>query len=172
MGDASGMTDLHTRPQLTTIEVRNPADGSIVGSVPNDSAETVAAKAAELRTHQPEWEAIGPRGRKTWLLKFQDWVVDNAEHLTDVVQSETGKVRADASIEAPMTAGLLDYWARNAEGFLGDRHPKPHTILMMTKRLKTVYRPYPVVGLAMGLLRATAARGVRRLGLKPRGGVR
>lgn len=36
MGHASRMTDVHTKPQLTTIEVRNPADGSIVGSVPND----------------------------------------------------------------------------------------------------------------------------------------
>ena len=36
------MTDLHVQPQVTTIEVRNPADGSVVGEVPNDSAETVA----------------------------------------------------------------------------------------------------------------------------------
>jgi acyl-CoA reductase-like NAD-dependent aldehyde dehydrogenase len=141
------MTAIQPDTRHSTIEVRNPADGTIVGEVPNDSADTVAAKARELRLFQPEWEALGPRGRKTWLLKFQDWVLDNAEHLTDVVQSETGKVRADASIEAPMTAGLLDYWASNAEAFLSDRHPKPHSLLMMTKRLTTAYRPYPVVGL-------------------------
>jgi acyl-CoA reductase-like NAD-dependent aldehyde dehydrogenase len=141
------MTAIQPDTRHSTIEVRNPADGTIVGEVPNDSADTVAAKARELRLFQPEWEALGPRGRKMWLLKFQDWVLDNAEHLTDVVQSETGKVRADASIEAPMTAGLLDYWASNAEAFLGDRHPKPHNLLMMTKRLTTAYRPYPVVGL-------------------------
>jgi acyl-CoA reductase-like NAD-dependent aldehyde dehydrogenase len=141
------MTDLQAAAQASTIQVRNPADGFIVGSVPVDTAETVAAKAQELRLFQPEWDALGAKGRKAWLLKFQNWVLDNADHITDVVQSETGKVRADASIEAPMSAGLVDYWARNAEGFLGDRHPKPHAILMMTKRLKTVYRPYPVVGL-------------------------
>jgi acyl-CoA reductase-like NAD-dependent aldehyde dehydrogenase len=141
------MTAIQPDTRHSTIEVRNPADGTIVGEVPNDSADTVAAKARELRLFQPEWDALGPRGRKTWLLKFQDWVLDNAEHLTDVVQSETAKVRADASIEAPMTAGLLDYWAGNAEAFLGDRHPKPHNLLMMTKRLTTAYRPYPVVGL-------------------------
>jgi acyl-CoA reductase-like NAD-dependent aldehyde dehydrogenase len=141
------MTAIQPDTRQSTIEVRNPADGTVVGEVPNDSAETVAAKARELRLFQPEWEALGPRGRKTWLLKFQDWVIDNAEHISDVVQSETGKVRADASIEAPLTAGLLDYWASNAETFLGDRHPKPHNLLMMTKRLTTVYRPFPVVGL-------------------------
>jgi acyl-CoA reductase-like NAD-dependent aldehyde dehydrogenase len=141
------MTDLHTKPQLTTIEVRNPADGFIVGEVPVDSPETVAAKAAELRTCQPEWEAMGAKGRKPWLLKFQEWILDNAEHITDVVQSESGKPRAEASIEAPMSADLLNYWACNAEAFLSDRHPRPHSLLMMTKRLTAVYRPYPVVGL-------------------------
>ena len=141
------MTAIQPDTRQSTIEVCNPADGTVVGTVPNDTADTVAAKARELRLYQPEWEALGPRGRKTWLLKFQGWVLDNAEQLTDVVQSETGKVRADASIEAPMTAGLLDYWAGNAEAFLRDRHPKPHNLLMMTKRLTTAYRPYPVVGL-------------------------
>ncbi|OBF30238.1 aldehyde dehydrogenase [Mycobacterium sp. ACS1612] len=141
------MTAIQPEIRQSSIEVRNPANGTVVGTVPNDSAETVAAKARELRLFQPEWEALGPRGRKTWLLKFQGWVLDNAEHLTDVVQSETGKVRADASIEVPLTSGLLEYWARNAEAFLADRHPRPHNVLMMTKRLTTVYRPYPVVGM-------------------------
>jgi acyl-CoA reductase-like NAD-dependent aldehyde dehydrogenase len=141
------MTAIRPDTRQSTIEVRNPADGMVVGTVLNDSAETVTAKARELRLFQPEWEALGPRGRKTWLLKFQGWVLDNAEYITDVVQSETGKVRADASIEVPMTAGLLEYWASNAEAFLADRHPRPHNMLMMTKRLTTVYRPYPVVGL-------------------------
>ena len=141
------MTATQPITELSTIEVRNPADGTIVGEVPNDSPETVAAKARELRLFQPEWEALGPRGRKPWLLKFQEWILDNAEHITDVLQSETGKVRAEASMEVPMTADILNYWAQNAEAFLADSHPKPHSPLGKTKRLTTVHRPYPVVGL-------------------------
>jgi hypothetical protein len=68
------MTATEPTTRQTTIEVRNPADGRLVGEVPNDSAETVAAKARELRLFQPEWEALGAKGRKKWLLKFQDWV--------------------------------------------------------------------------------------------------
>ena len=37
------MTDLHTKPQLTTIEVRNPADGTVVGEIPVDSPMRAAA---------------------------------------------------------------------------------------------------------------------------------
>jgi acyl-CoA reductase-like NAD-dependent aldehyde dehydrogenase len=141
------MTDLHAKPELMSISVHNPADGTVVGSVPIDTADAVAAKARELRLYQPEWEAMGAKGRKRWLLRFQDWILDNAEHITDVLQSETGKVRAEASMEAPMTADMLNYWARNAEAFLADSRPKPHSPLMKTKRLTTVHRPYPVVGL-------------------------
>ena len=115
------MTDLHAKPQATTIEVRNPADGSVVGEVPVDTPETVAAKARELRLFQPEWEAMGAKGRKPWLMKFQEWILDNAEHITDVVQSETGKPRAEASTEAPCRRRQLNYWARNAEKFLAER---------------------------------------------------
>jgi len=141
------MTETKAPVETTTITVRNPADGTVVGEVPIDAAETVAARSRELRLYQPEWEAMGAAGRKPWLMKFQDWVLDNAEHIGDVLQSETGKPRAEASMEPPLTADLLNYWARNAETFLADRHPKPHSPLMKTKRLTTVYRPYPIVGL-------------------------
>lgn len=140
------MTAIQPTTGQSTIEVRNPADGTVVGEVPNDSAETVAAKARELRLFQPEWEAMGAKGRKRWLLKFQDWILDNADHIADVLQSETGKPGVEAAMEAPMSADALSYWARNAEAFLADIHPKPHNLLTRTKRLTTAYRPYPVVG--------------------------
>jgi acyl-CoA reductase-like NAD-dependent aldehyde dehydrogenase len=141
------MTAIKPATEQSTIEVRNPADGSVVGTVPIDTPETVAAKSRELRLFQPEWEAMGAKGRKPWLLKFQGWILDNAEHIADVLQSETGKPRAEASMEAPLSADLLNYWARNAEAFLADSHPKPHSPLGKTKRLTTVHHPYPVVGL-------------------------
>ena len=46
----------------------------------------------------------GRQGPQGWLLKFQDWILDNAEHITDVLQSETGKPRTEAAMEAPMIA--------------------------------------------------------------------
>lgn len=144
------MTDLQAPspvPTVTSITVRNPADGSIAGSVPVDDADTVAAKARALRNAQPEWEAIGADGRKVWLLTLQDWILDNAIHLTEVLQSETGKTRTEASLEPPLCADLLKYWARNAGQFLADRHPPAHSPLMRVKKLTTVYHPYPVVGL-------------------------
>lgn len=128
------------------IEVRNPADGALVGSVPVDSPDTVAAKVRDLRVAQREWETLGPKGRKHWLMKFQEWVLDHTEQINDVVQSETGKSRVDSYIEPLAAVDLLNYWANNAEKFLADEHPSPHGPLGLPRKLTTVYRPYPVVG--------------------------
>ena len=38
-------------------------------------------------------------------------MIDNSEHIVDVLQSETGKTRVDASIEPTACADLLNYWA-------------------------------------------------------------
>lgn len=73
-------------------------------------------------------------------------MLDNTQHINDVLQSETGKARVDASFEPTVTADLLNYWAGSAEKFLTDTHPKPHGPLGKVKKLTTVYRPYPVVG--------------------------
>jgi acyl-CoA reductase-like NAD-dependent aldehyde dehydrogenase len=140
------MTAVQPKTDSSTITVRNPADGSLVGTVPVDTPDVVAAKARELRLFQSEWEALGPRGRKRFLLGFQDWIFDNAEHIADVVQSETGKTRADASGEPSVTASLLGYWAGRAGRFLADDHPRSFSPLAATKKLTTTYRPYPVVG--------------------------
>jgi acyl-CoA reductase-like NAD-dependent aldehyde dehydrogenase len=138
------MTETKVRDVI--IAVRNPADGRVVGEVPNEMPEAVAVAARELRLFQPEWEAIGPRGRKAWLLKFQNWVLDRADHIADVVQSESAKTRAEALTEPTVVADLLSYWAGNAEKFLADAHPTQPGPMAITKKLTTAYRPYPLVG--------------------------
>src|SRR5262245_27029666 len=123
------MTAVESKTESDTITVRNPADGSVAGTVPIDLDDTVAAKAQELRRAQPECEAIVHRGRKKWLLQYQGWILDNVKKITEVLISETGKSEPDAGVEAVLAADLLNYWASNAEEFLADRHPKAHSPL-------------------------------------------
>ena len=128
------------------ITIHNPATGLVVGSVPIDDPETVAAKARALREAQPEWEAMGPRGRKKWMLKWQEWILDNADHITEVLMSETGKSRSDAHIEPIAVADMINYWAGHAEEFMADKSVLGHTMLYRIKKLTVHYRPHPVVG--------------------------
>jgi len=135
-------------PGLATdiITVQNPATGRAVGSVPIDGPDVVAAKADLLRAAQPEWEAIGPRGRHKWLLMWQEWIFDNAGHITEVLMSETGKARVDASLEAAVVADAIKYWAGHAEEFLADKRVSAHSPLYKVKKFTAVYRPLPLVG--------------------------
>lgn len=130
-----------------TIDVRNPADGTPVGRVCDQPPGVVTDTVRELRRRQPHWERLGVTGRAEWLLRFQDWFIDNAARLTDVVQSETGKTRFDAEIEVPAAIDLAKYWARHAKGFLAEQRPTPHSPIGLTKRLITRFQPYPVVGI-------------------------
>ena len=61
------MGDTEVQTRRTVIEVRNPANGKVVGEVTNQTPDAVAATARELRFFQPEWEALGPKGRRVGL---------------------------------------------------------------------------------------------------------
>ncbi|MGW4479927.1 aldehyde dehydrogenase family protein [Rhodococcus triatomae] len=139
--------DLADAGASTDLIVTNPGTGSPVGTVPSLSAESVTAMAGAVRAAQPAWEALGPTGRKHWLLTFQDWILDHAADLADTIQSESGKPRVDAEVEISFIVDLLGYWSRHAAKFLADRHPAPHTPLMRVKRLSVAYSPYPLVGI-------------------------
>jgi acyl-CoA reductase-like NAD-dependent aldehyde dehydrogenase len=133
-------------PAGETIEVLKPTDGSLLATVPVDPPERVAEVVARVRAAQPAWEAIGFSGRRHWLGKLRDWLIENHDHLADVMQAETGKVRADAELEAPFIAGVINFYGENGESFLTDETPRAYMPMMRVKKLRTVMRPYPVVG--------------------------
>ncbi|UGT38841.1 aldehyde dehydrogenase family protein [Nocardia yamanashiensis] len=137
-------TEKHTTP--ASFEVRSPIDGSLVQTVAEQSAEQVAAAVRTLRQYQPAWEALGPKGRAEWLCRLRDWLFDHADEVADVIQSESGKTRAEALMEVPLTAGVINYYTDNAEKFLAPEHPGSASALTVAKRYTVEFRPYAVVG--------------------------
>ncbi|MEU6586901.1 aldehyde dehydrogenase family protein [Nocardia sp. NPDC046763] len=129
-----------------TIEVRSPIHGTILGTVPNQPPEAVAATVRELREHQREWEAIGPLARAGWLRALREWLLAERDRIADVLQRESGKPRAEAEIELPFVAEAISYFARHAREFLADEPVRPSGLLSAAKRMRRLYRPYPVVG--------------------------
>jgi acyl-CoA reductase-like NAD-dependent aldehyde dehydrogenase len=131
----------------TSFEVRRPADGELIRTLPIDPPERVAEVTGRVRAAQPHWEAIGFAGRRRWLEGFRDWMLERSEEVADLMQAETGKVRADAALEVPYLCDLINYYAKEGPGFLADESPSPHLPLLKAKRLKIVYRPHAVVGI-------------------------
>jgi acyl-CoA reductase-like NAD-dependent aldehyde dehydrogenase len=128
------------------LEVKNPATGETIASVPVDSADRVAETVARVRANQAEWEALGVEGRYRWLGRLRDWLLDNSERIADTMQAETGKVRADTAAEIFYLTDLINFYGAKAAKFIGDEAVRPHSPVMASKKLTVQYRPYPVVG--------------------------
>ena len=88
----------------------------------------------------------GDRGRRRWLGKLRDWILENRDRLDDTLQAETGKVRGDIATELFYVIDLIDYYGKNAAKFLADETVKPHSAMVASKKLLIQYRPHPVVG--------------------------
>jgi betaine-aldehyde dehydrogenase len=128
------------------IDVHRPADGSVIREIPVDPPERVGEVVGRVRAAQPEWESIGFSGRRRWLERFRDWMIANEPRLADVMQEETGKVRAEAEAEAPLISAAINYYSQHGEEFLADETPTPNILPLRVKRLRIRYHPYPVVG--------------------------
>lgn len=129
------------------ILVRCPVDERRLGTVPDLGELEIADICAKLRAAQPEWESLGPRGRSSHLLRWLDWLLDNERRLLTLVQAETGKSWADASLEMAVAIDVINYFTKNAEAFLADRKVKPAGPANAMRRLRVQARPHQLVGL-------------------------
>lgn len=143
---ATGTHGLVAAGSSHSIVIHRAQNGSVLDEVPIHNSDEVSQMASELRRAQAEWEEIGPRGRKMWLGRLRDWMLDNQTRLTELVVAESGKSWQDAALEVPTCIDVLNYYAGNAEKFLADRNEKPHNPAYFTKKLKVVYRPHQLVG--------------------------
>ncbi|MEV5003775.1 aldehyde dehydrogenase family protein [Nocardioides sp. LML1-1-1.1] len=132
--------------RVEAIRVTNPVDGTTVGEVPQMSGRDVEVAVAALREHQQAWEGLGAEARAGWLRRWSDWLWDHELELVALLQAETGKPRVEAGLELGMAMDLLNYYAKRSSRFLAEDTPLPHNLLTSSRRLRTVHRPYPVVG--------------------------
>jgi acyl-CoA reductase-like NAD-dependent aldehyde dehydrogenase len=134
-------------PAGEDIQVENPATGEIVASVPDLSAEAVAAMAQRGRDAQPSWDAYGFDGRARILLRAQKWLMDNADQVIATIVSETGKTFEDASLAEISYAGnAFGFWAKHGGEYLADERVKSGQLLVKGKKLILRHRPLGLIG--------------------------
>src|SRR5207249_1009013 len=124
------------------IEVVCPADGRVVGRVPDMTAAQVDAVAADLRAAQREWSAAGFDGRREWLGRFRDWLLDNEARLHRIVRDETGKSWGDLAMgEVAVAVEVLNFYMSQGERYLTPMKERPHSLAMATKKLVVEFSP-------------------------------
>lgn len=115
------------------IDVINPADGTLVGTVPNLGAvETESAVAAAARA-QPGWAALTGRVRSRVLRRWSDLMLRHAEDLARLMTAEQGKPLAEARGEVSYAASFLEWFAeegRRVNGALLTPHQSDRRLLV------------------------------------------
>ena len=102
-----------------TLAVDNPANGKVIAHVPASDVEDVDRAVQAAATAFQTWQKTTPGERMTMLLKLADAIEANADELTRIESSHTGKPLNVAAVDMPVIADNLRFFAgaaRNLEG--------------------------------------------------------
>ena len=106
-----------------TVDIRNPADGSVVGTVPvmrgGETRRAIEAAARAL----PEWSKRTAKERAVVLRRFAEAMIANADDLAIIMTSEQGKPLAEARGEIGYAASFLEWFAEEGKRVYGEVIP-------------------------------------------------
>jgi succinate-semialdehyde dehydrogenase/glutarate-semialdehyde dehydrogenase len=123
-----------------SFDVTNPADGSVLGHVPNmGAAETRRAIAAAHAAWQG-WRTRTAKERAAILRRWFDLLLANQEDLACLMTAEQGKPLAESKGEVVYGASFIEWFAEEAKRVYGDTIPQPQP----DKRLVVIKEPVGV----------------------------
>ncbi len=103
------------------LTVTNPANGSVIAELPEDTHESVLAKYRAARTAQPAWAATTLEHRLACIRRFREGVVRDMDRLAAVLTSEVGKPIRQSRNELTGLRGRLDFFLNETAGALAPR---------------------------------------------------
>jgi len=105
------------------IAVSNPADGSVVGSVPSLGIEYVEKAIAGASRALAAWRKLLPQERADILLRWHELILRHTDALAALMTAEQGKPLADAKGEIAYGAGFIRWFAEEARRTYGEVIP-------------------------------------------------
>ena len=127
--------------QQVVIEVTNPVDNSVLGTVPNmGQAETREAIAAAHAAF-PEWRGKLAKERAVMMRRWFDLIMENQQDLAVLMTAEQGKPLAESLGEVAYGASFIEWFAEEAKRVYGDVIPEP----IPGQRIVVIKQPIGVV---------------------------
>ena len=124
-----------------SIEVTNPADGSLLGTVPKlGAAETRRAIEAAERAW-PAWRNKLAKERANILRRWYELMMEHQDDLGLLLTLEQGKPLAEAKGEIAYGASFIEWFAEEAKRIYGDTIPQHQA----DKRIVVIKQPVGVV---------------------------
>ncbi|MGG3940812.1 NAD-dependent succinate-semialdehyde dehydrogenase [Peribacillus psychrosaccharolyticus] len=126
---------------LDKIEVKNPANGEVVATVPNGG--TVEAKKAADAAFQAlkGWSALSVYERSDLIWKWHHLINEHKDEIARVMTLEQGKPLKEAIGEMTYANGFLSWYAEEGKRIYGETIPSSQT----NKRLFVTKQPVGVV---------------------------
>ncbi|MEL0083420.1 MAG: NADP-dependent succinate-semialdehyde dehydrogenase [Gammaproteobacteria bacterium] len=124
-----------------TIDVTNPADGSVLGTIPKlmDTETRRAIEAAD--TAWPAWRKKTAKERSAILRRWFELMMENQDDLGKLMTLEQGKPLAEAKGEIAYGASFVEWFAEEAKRLYGDTIPAPAE----DRRIAVIKQPVGVV---------------------------
>jgi succinate-semialdehyde dehydrogenase/glutarate-semialdehyde dehydrogenase len=106
-----------------TLEVRNPADGGLLGTVPDMGAAETRRAIEAAEAVRPAWAALTARERGVILRRWFDLMMEHREDLARIMTAEQGKPLAESRGEIAYAASFLEWFAEEGRRVYGDVIP-------------------------------------------------
>lgn len=123
-----------------TIEVANPANAQLLGTVPKMGANETRAAIEAANQALPAWRALTAKERATLLRRWFDLMMANQDDLAKLMTLEQGKPLAEAKGEIAYAASFIEWFAEEGKRIYGDTIPGHQA----DKRLIVIKQPIGV----------------------------
>ncbi|MBB3811379.1 NAD-dependent succinate-semialdehyde dehydrogenase [Pseudochelatococcus contaminans] len=127
-------------PSGAVIDVTNPADGSVVATVPALPADEIPAVIEASARAQRAWATRPAKERSAILRRWFDLIVANTDDLARIMTTEQGKPLAEAKGEIGYAASFIEWFAEEAKRLYGETIPAPRA----DQRLTVIRQPVGV----------------------------
>ena len=112
---------------LPSIEVRNPATGKLIATVPEGGATEASMAVDAAYTAFQEWSRLSAYERSSLLMKWHDLVEVHLKDLAETMTAEQGKPLAEAIGEMKYANGFISWYAEEAKRIYGEIIPASNT---------------------------------------------
>jgi succinate-semialdehyde dehydrogenase/glutarate-semialdehyde dehydrogenase len=124
----------------STLAVTNPADGSLLGSVPNAGAHETRRAIAAANAAWPAWRSRTAKDRASILRRWFELLLAHQDDLGALMTAEQGKPLAEAKGEIAYAASFIEWFAEEGKRVYGDVIPPPQS----DRRLVVIKQPVGV----------------------------
>jgi succinate-semialdehyde dehydrogenase/glutarate-semialdehyde dehydrogenase len=124
-----------------TTEIRNPANGDVLGKVPNMAAAETRRAIEAAHAAMPAWAKKTAGERAKIMRRWFDLMIANVDDLAVIMTAEQGKPLAESKGEIAYAASFIEWFAEEGKRVYGDIIPGHQA----DKRIMVLRQPVGVV---------------------------